>query len=189
MLKKIIELDRSLFLIINKESRNDLFDITMPFIRQPLFWIPLYLFLLVFLFGNFGKKGWRWLLFAIITVAATDLVSSRIIKPFFARPRPCLDPDFSVNVRLLVNYCGTNGSFISSHAANHFGLSMFLFITCHHFVPKAMYLFFIWATAICFAQIYVGVHYPSDILGGAIFGILAGWFTGNFYNKKMDLLQ
>lgn len=189
MLKKIIEIDQSLFLLINKESRNDLFDIIMPFIRQPLFWIPLYLFLLVFIFVNFGKKGWNWLLFAIITVSATDLVSSRIIKPFFARPRPCLDPDFAVNVRLLVNYCGTNGSFISSHAANHFGLAMFLFITGRHFAPKTVYLFFIWAAAVCLAQVYVGVHYPTDILGGILLGTLAGWATGNFYNKKMGLLK
>lgn len=189
MLKKIIELDQYLFLLINKESKNDLFDIIMPFIRQPLFWIPLYLFLLVFVFINFGTKGWRWFLFAIITVSATDLVSSRIIKPFFARPRPCLDPDFAVNVRLLVNYCGTNGSFISSHASNHFGIAMFLFITFRHFAPKTVYLFFIWAAAICLAQVYVGVHYPTDILGGIIFGTLTGWATGKFYNKKMGLLS
>ncbi len=188
MIEKIIELDRYLFLLINKESRNDLFDTIMPFIRQPLFWIPLYLFMLVFLFANFGKKGWRWFLFAIITVSSTDLISSKIIKPFFARPRPCMDPDFEVNVRLLLNYCGANGSFISSHAANHFGLSMFIFITCRHFAPKTGYLFFIWSAAICMAQVYVGVHYPGDVLGGAIFGILAGSITGKFYNKKTGLL-
>lgn len=126
---------------------------------------------------------------AIITVSATDLISSRIIKPFFARPRPCLDPDFAVNVRLLVNYCGTNGSFISSHAANHFGLAMFLFITFRHFAPKTVSVFFIWAAVICLAQVYVGVHYPTDILGGAILGILAGSATGYLYNKKMGLLK
>jgi membrane-associated phospholipid phosphatase len=189
MLQKILDLDRYLLLKINQDARNSLFDTIMPFFREPKFWAPLYLFMLVFSLINFGKKALWWLFAALICVTITDTVSSKIIKPLFARPRPCMDVDFSPQVRLLASYCGSNGSFTSSHAANHFGLAIFFFITLKHFAPKAVYLFFLWAVAVCFAQLYVGVHYPSDILGGAILGFIAGSAVANFYNNHQGLLQ
>lgn len=188
MLKKVIELDRYLFLKINQESRNQFFDAIMPFLREAKFWAPLYLFILLFVLMNFGKKAIWWIVAAISTVTLTDTISSKIIKPFFARPRPCLDPEFSVNVRLLANYCGGNGSFTSSHAANHFGLAMFLFVTLAHIAPKTIYLFFAWAILISFAQVYTGVHYPGDIIGGAVLGMVIGLLTGKFLQSKTGLL-
>lgn len=189
MLQKIIDLDRYLFLKINQESRNGFFDTIMPFFREAKFWAPLYLFLFLFVLFNFGKKALWWALAAIATITITDTISSKIIKPLIARPRPCLDPEFAMNVRLLANYCGSNGSFTSSHAANHFGLAMFLFITLRHIAPKTIYLVFIWAAFICISQIYVGVHYPTDVAGGAILGILTGWITGFFLNRRSGLLS
>ena len=189
MLKKLLEIDRYLFLKINKDCSNTFFDTVMPFFREPKFWAPLYLFILIFVVFNFGKKAAWWCIGAIVTVAFTDIISSKIIKPFFARPRPCMDPDFSSQVRLVASYCGGNGSFTSSHASNHFGLAMFFFVTLHHLAPKFIKYFFVWAALICFAQIYVGVHYPSDIIGGALIGILIGSFVGKFYKNKNGLLQ
>lgn len=189
MLKKIIEADRYLFLQINQASKNSFFDLVMPFIREPKFWVPLYLFILLFVVINFGIKAIWWILTAAATVTFTDTISSKIIKPLIARPRPCMDFEFSVKVRLLANYCGSNGSFTSSHAANHFGLAMFFFMTMRHIFPKGIYLFFVWAAAICYAQVYVGVHYPADVVGGAGLGMLAGWFAGKLFNSKVGLLQ
>lgn len=189
MLKKISEVDRFLFLKINQESKNNFFDTIMPFIREAIFWAPLYLFILLFVLINFGKKAIWWVFSAAATVALTDTISSKIIKPFFARPRPCLDPEFSAKVRLLANYCGGNGSFTSSHAANHFGLAMFIFITLRHVAPKTVWLFFGWAALICFAQIYVGVHYPTDVAGGAVLGMLTGYGTAKILIRKTGLLR
>ena len=189
MLKKLLEIDRYLFLKINKDCSNSFFDTVMPFFREPKFWAPLYIFILIFIILNFGKKAAWWCIGAIVTVALTDSISSKIIKPFFARPRPCMDPDFSEQVRLVASYCGGNGSFTSSHASNHFGLAMFFFVTLHHIAPKFIKYFFVWAALICLAQIYVGVHYPSDVIGGALIGILTGNFVGKFYNNKNGLLQ
>lgn len=189
MLKKLLEIDRFLFLKINKDCSNSFFNEVMPFVREAKFWAPLYLFVLMFVVLNFGKKALWWMLGAIVTVALTDSISSKIIKPFFARPRPCLDPEFSAQVNLVASYCGGNGSFTSSHASNHFGLAVFFFMTMQHLAPKYIKLFFVWATIVCFAQIYVGVHYPSDILGGALLGMLIGSFLGKFYNNKKGLLQ
>ncbi len=184
MLKKIIEIDKYLFLKINRDAQNVFFDAIMPFCRTPIFWVPLYLFIVLFVFFNFKKQGWAWGLAAIVTAAITDLVSSHIIKPLVARPRPCMDIDFSNSVRLLASYCGGNGSFTSSHAANHFGLAMFFFITLRQFFPKTVYLFFLWAAVISFAQVYVGVHYPTDIAAGAMLGLFIGWVVAKYFNSN-----
>lgn len=189
MLKKIIEIDRYLFLKINKGLQSDFLDSVTLLFRESKFWVPLYLFMLLFLILNFGKKALGLILLAIVTFSATDFISSKIFKPFFGRPRPCVDSYFADQVRLIAGYCGGNGSFPSSHAANHFCIAMFFFVTLRHIAPKAIYLFFIWAAAVCFSQIYVGVHYPTDILGGTALGLSIGALSGKLYNKKMGLLH
>ncbi|HMG81426.1 MAG TPA: phosphatase PAP2 family protein [Ferruginibacter sp.] len=182
-MKKIIDLDKWLFLKVNRDGTSPFLDKLMPVLREPTTWIPLYIFLLVFIIYNFRKKGWWLVVYAVITVAITDTVSSRVFKPLVGRMRPCCDPSFSANVRLLA-YCGGNGSFTSSHAANHFGLAMFLFFTLRPVIGGWGYLFFIWAAAISYAQIYVGVHYPFDVLGGTVLGCLVGWASATIFNQK-----
>jgi membrane-associated phospholipid phosphatase len=186
-MKKIIDFDKWLFLKINREGATHFLDKLMPILREPTTWIPLYIFLFLFLLLSFGKKGWIVMLFAIVTVAITDSISSRIFKPLVGRLRPCCDPDFSQNVRLLVG-CGGNLSFISSHAANHFGLAMFFFITFRSFIGNWGYLFFIWAAGISYAQVYVGVHYPFDVVGGTILGCFVGWLSATIFQQKNGLL-
>ena len=87
--------DQSLFVYINRVATHPVLDTLMPFFRESTFWIPLYLFLIVFVFVNFGKNGWVWLFFAFITVLLTDQLSSSIVKNWVMRPRPCNDPVFS----------------------------------------------------------------------------------------------
>ena len=126
---------------------------------------------------NFRKRSIPWILLVSATAAATDLISSRIIKPGFGRIRPCNDPELASGIRMLADYCGQNGSFTSSHAANHFGMAMFLFITLKPIWGNWCWLFFFWAAFICYAQVYIGVHFPLDVTGGAIFGCLVGYLT------------
>src|SRR5207237_3045930 len=125
-------------------------------------------------------------LFAVITVTVSDTISSHILKPLIGRIRPCGDPDFAFKVRLLAG-CGGNGSFPSSHAVNHFGIVMFLFIILYSFAGKWSYLFFLWAAVICYAQVYVGVHYPTDVIGGALIGCFLCWITCTLFIKKISL--
>jgi undecaprenyl-diphosphatase len=159
----------------------------MPYLRNSFYWAPLYLFLLVFAPLNFKSRGWWWILFFLCTICITDITSSRIIKETFERLRPCQDPDFLEHVRLLVNRCSGGYSFTSSHAANHFGMATFLYMTARPLIRNWALLAFLWAAAICYAQIYVGVHYPFDILGGAFVGVLAGLITGRFFNKRFGI--
>lgn len=183
-MKKLIDFDKWLFVKINKDSANYFFDQFMPFLRQSTIWIPFYLFMAVFIIINFPKKALTWLLYISGTVAATDMISSHVFKPWIGRLRPCNDMDMASNIHFLANYCGQNGSFTSSHAANHFGMATFLFITLQAVLGKWCFLFLLWATAICYSQIYVGVHFPLDVVGGALLGILAGWLSGSYFIKK-----
>ena len=180
-------IDQNLFVYINRVATHPILDTLMPYFRESTFWIPFYLFLIVFVFVNFGKNGWVWLLFAFITVLLTDQFSSSIIKNWVQRPRPCADPLFSSQVRLLLDHCSGGFSFTSSHATNHFGVATFLFVTLGRFFGSWKYLLFIWAALICYAQVYVGVHYSFDVIFGALLGFMIGHFVCWAYQKSDPL--
>ncbi|MEO6252953.1 MAG: phosphatase PAP2 family protein [Ferruginibacter sp.] len=184
-MQQLIHLDKELFKLINGQWTNGFFDWITPWLRNSTVWVPLYFFLFLFLVINFKKQGLWIFFFAVITVIITDHVSSKIIKPYFGRLRPCNDPDMIGMVRYFLHYRPGNGSFTSSHAANHFGLAMFLYATLKKYFGKWTWLFFVWAFMIGYAQIYVGVHYPFDVLGGAIFGCLVGYGTAYIANSRL----
>ncbi len=186
--KKLEQWDRWLFILINEQLSNPFFDSIMPYLRNANFWLPLYLFLFLFVLMNVKKNSGWWLLLFICTISLTDILRSKIFKESFERLRPFQDPDFLVNVRLLVNHCSGGYSFTSSHAANHFGMATFFFITFHRLFKNWALLAFLWATAICYAQVYVGVHYPFDVLGGAVAGVFIGLITGGFFNKQFGIV-
>jgi len=189
MFNQLIRFDKWLFSIINQKATNAFFDTLMPIIRQPLNWIPLYLFLIIYAFIKFPKKALYWILGLGITATITDVLSSHIIKPFVGRLRPCNDLSIASSVRLLVDHCGQNGSFTSSHATNHFGVAMFIFMTLSTYFKNYRYLFFVWAGAISYAQVYVGVHFPFDVLFGGILGCIIGWGTGELFTQKFNRID
>jgi len=111
------------------------------------------------------------LFFFLMTASVSDYVSSSIIKPTVERLRPCNDDQISHLVIHRVT-CGNGYSFPSSHATNHMGMAVFLLLLFKNVFAKGRYIFLLWAIIISFAQVYVGVHYPSDILGGWILGTI-----------------
>jgi membrane-associated phospholipid phosphatase len=179
----LINLDKELFKLINGQWTNSFFDWIMPWLRNSTVWMPLYFFILLFVLINYKKEGVWIVAFAIITVTLTDGISSKLIKPYFNRLRPCNDVDMATMVRFLLNSRPANGSFTSSHAANHFGIAMFLYTVLQKKLGKWMGLFFVWAFFICYAQVYVGVHYPLDILGGTALGCMLGYGTALVFNR------
>jgi undecaprenyl-diphosphatase len=181
----LIQKDKDLFLFINKQHTNTFFDWLMPILRESKTWIPLYILLLLFGIIKFKKQVWIWLLGAVATILLTDQISSHIFKPLFARPRPCADIDFAPQVRLLLDHCSGGFSFTSSHACNHFGIALFFIITLSAYIKNWKYAFIFWAAIICYAQIYVGVHYPLDVLFGGVLGALIGKLTGQFCLKQI----
>lgn len=187
ILERFDEIDKWLFLLINTRLTNTFFDAVMPFLRESDIWIPFYLFLFVFVTYNFGLKAWPWIFFLAITVIISDQISSSFLKDFFNRTRPCRNEELTGIMRLLVVYCPKSGSFTSSHAANHFAIAWFLFHTLRSYLHKYVWLFFIWGGLIAYAQVYVGVHYPFDVIGGAALGCLIGAVTSKVYLKWLGL--
>lgn len=181
---KLVEMDQWLFVKINSEWSNPVFDILLPFFRNGSNWAPLYLFFLVFILLNFKTKGIWWVVFFISTVALIDITGNYVFKHGFERLRPCNDPGFHMQVRLLLDHCGVGYSFTSNHAANHFGMAAFMVITLRHILKKWIWLAFIWAAAISYAQVYVGVHYPLDVICGALLGLTFGITMGSIFNKR-----
>lgn len=168
------QLDNSLFTFINGQWHSDFSDLVLPLLREKTNWIPFYLVLVFIIFRILKKKAWIVLLAGGLCVGTADFVSSEIIKPHFQRDRPCNDLNFKDNVRLLVP-CGSGFSFPSSHSSNHFGLAFFLIFLFGKRQKRIIFPLIIWAFSIAYAQVYVGVHYPSDISAGAILGIILGW--------------
>lgn len=181
----LIQKDKALFLFFNKQHTNTFFDWLMPILRESKNWIPLYIMLIIFGVVKFKKQVWIWMLGAAATILLSDQISSHIFKPYFARPRPCTDVDFAPQVRLLLDHCSGGFSFTSSHACNHFAIALFIFTTLSTYLKKWKYAFIFWAAIISYAQVYVGVHYPLDVLCGGILGAMIGKLTGDFCTKKL----
>ena len=148
--------------------------ITMTIPTGILFELPM----LVFYFVRLLKK-WSWvaLVTTAITIVITDQLSSSLIKPWIGRLRPCNDPSLAEQVQLIVN-CGSGFSFVSSHAANHFDIACFLIVMLQHRLKWILPVALFWAALVSFAQVYVGVHYPLDVICGGLLGVAIGILTG-----------
>lgn len=170
----LIALDYSIFEWINLSWKNEFLDLVMPYIRNKFFWAPLYLYILIFLWSNYKFKGVYIIILLIIAIVLSDQLSSSIIKPLIQRIRPCNDASIMENVRLLIS-CGPGYSFTSSHAANHFTIAAFISLSVYSSNRWLVITLFLSAVSVGLAQIYVGVHYPFDILGGALLGMLIGF--------------
>jgi undecaprenyl-diphosphatase len=179
--------DTILFVKINTVYTNSFGDSIFPWWRESITWVPLYFFLLLFVAINYKQKTFAWLLFFIITIALADQISSGFLKNFVGRVRPCNDLFLQLYIKLRLVRCPQSGSFTSSHAANHFAAAMYIWLTLKPVIKKWGWLFFVWAFTISYGQVYVGVHYPLDIVGGAILGCLIGGATASFYNRRLGL--
>jgi undecaprenyl-diphosphatase len=138
---------------------------------------------------NFGKKGFYWGIGFLCTVALTDLIGTYIFKQSFQRLRPCQDPFFFTEVRLLLKQCSGSYSFVSNHAANHFGLATFMVLTFRHMFKGWIFVLYLWAVMIAYAQVYVGVHYPLDVICGGMLGAGIGWLTAWFYHHNFGFIS
>ncbi|MFC6101818.1 phosphatase PAP2 family protein [Olivibacter domesticus] len=180
MLTSILHFDTDLFLLINQDMANTFFDWLMPHLRNPFTWAPLYLFIIIFSIRMYKKRGVIMILFLLATFGAADFLSASVIKPIVKRVRPCNEITLQGEVMNRIR-CGSGYSFPSSHASNHFAMALFLIMVYKKRWKHIVWLGFLWAFSISFAQIYVGVHYPLDVLGGALFGSLIGYLFASVF--------
>ncbi len=187
MLQTIQHIDEIILKFIHLNGENHYLDTILPFFRSPYFWSPLYLFLLIWMTMQYGKKGLWWCLFFFITFIFCDYISASLIKPLVQRLRPCNNDLLSFNLRDIV-VCGSGFSFPSSHATNHVGFSLFMIFTIGHLNKWIKPLAIVWAALVCYSQLYVGVHYLSDLLAGAILGASIGIFFARYFNKRFGIV-
>lgn len=166
-------IDSDLFLFLNS-LHIDWMDKVMITITQMWVWIPLYLLLIYWIVKQYGKRCW-WLFLAVgLVVLCSDQLSAHVCKPLFHRLRPCFNADFQGLIHLPKGMAGGKYGFVSSHATNTFAIAAFLTgALCKNrkWIGIVLYL---WAFISSYSRIYLGFHYPGDILCGALLGILIG---------------
>ncbi len=154
----------------------------MFWVSSKILWIPLYLFIVYSFFRRYSKKAIFITLALIALVGIADLASVHLFKNIFLRYRPCHNIDLQNIVHLVNNKCGGMYGFVSSHATNAFVLVSFVSLVFRN--KKATILAIFLGLIISYSRIYLGVHYPADILGGIILGTIIGT-TGYFILKKI----
>lgn len=187
-MEELLELDRKVFLELNSSFRNPFVDQLMMFLSTTSAWIPLYLFLLYLLIRNFRKQTWLVLLAVSLTILLADQITSSVMKPFFERLRPSHEPSLAEQVYIVNKYRGGRFGFASSHAANTFGIATLMFMILKNYRPW-IGLLFLWALGVGYTRIYLGVHYPGDILAGFLVGFLcalAAYFLFTFVKNLLD---
>lgn len=178
-MEEILELDKKLLLYLNSFHAPWL-DPIMLFLTHTWVWLPLYFFLLYLVIREYKKECWIPLLGIVVTILLADQITSGFMKPYFARLRPSREVSLEGVLHLVRTasgdlYRGGMFSFASSHAANTLGTATFFFLLFRH-SKKWIGWLFLWAVVMTYTRIYLGVHYPGDILVGGLIGILSGWF-------------
>ena len=185
MLECLSELDTKLFLILNGAHLPWL-DWPFYIISGKITWVPLYAWLLWLLAKKNGIGLWFTIVCVVLMVFATDTGSGEV-KSFVMRFRPTRNPEIADLVHTVNDYRGGRFGFFSAHAANTFALAMFVSLSLS---SRCMLVFLLlWAFVVSYSRIYLGVHYPGDILVGAIYGIGVGSFFFWFEHKVGPLVR
>lgn len=181
MLDYLLQLDENLLLFFNGLHASRL-DTIMFALTDGKIWLPLFLFTVIFILVKYRGKGFFILLFIGLVITLGDQISSGLLKPLIGRLRPSHEPHLEGILHLVNNYKGGLYSFVSSHATNSFGVATMLWLLIGK-QYKWIGVFFGWALIFSFTRVYLGVHYPGDILAGALLGISIAFAINWLFRK------
>jgi undecaprenyl-diphosphatase len=187
VIDQLNSLDKELFLVLNGMYTSWL-DPVVYRATHTVYWIPFYLFLLYQIIKEYKMMGVLVLSGVALTIILSDQITTGLMKPYFARLRPSHEPSLEGMVHLVNNYKGAMYGFASSHAANTFGTAAFLYLLFRKSKPWMGWLF-LWATLVSYTRIYLGVHYPADIVGGGLVGILCGWIAFKLFGLLRERIE
>ncbi len=192
MLDTLLQLDIDLFVYLN--GKHSVYtDLLMYWISDKWIWIPMYALFLFLLVKHYGLKNvWVFLLAVALLITLSDQGSVRLFKNVFERLRPC-NPDSPVAhvVHIVKGHCGSGFSFVSSHATNTAAIGVFLILFLGKKIKFFTPLLVFWFVLVGYSRIYLGVHYPADVLGGFAFGAFLGWMVAKltyFVLNRLKLL-
>lgn len=185
LLELLKESEAQSFLFMNESFRHPVVDFIMWWASSRFIWIPLYIFFLWRIITAYPK------FFLLLVVSCTLLIllndqMGNVFKHGFERLRPTHDGDLGPYVNIVNDYRGGRYGFYSAHAANTFALAMFVVLLCRKEYKFMMPIAFGYATLVSFSRIYLGVHYPSDVVTGAVIGLFFGWLFAHLYVKTYE---
>jgi len=190
MLEWIIDIDKKLLLTINSWNTPWLDSIMMA-LTHTAYWLPFFILIIAAMIYYYRWHSLVILGYLILVIVLADQLSSSLLKPFVGRLRPSHDPELENMLHLVNNYRGGLYGFVSSHAANAFGIATLLFIALRQRI-RWIWIMFIWALLFSYTRMYLGVHYPLDILcGGLLGGVISILLArlGSVMPKKLQLKQ
>ena len=174
-------IDQQLFLKIHL-LRFYLLDITIPYLTSFVTWSPFFVIAIYFLYKKYLKKIVIVLLSFSLLIGISDHLSN-LVKKSVKRYRPSHNLQLKDKIISLENYKGGQYGFVSSHAANSFGIAYLLILFFNELKKRWKLLILAWAILICYTRIYLGVHYPSDIIGGSLIGLTAAFISKYIFNQ------
>lgn len=173
MLDQLLHYDTEFFLFLNNLG-SERWDGFWWFVTQKWSSIPIYILLLYLIYKNYGLRGTLVVVVSVaLMITATDQISS-LFKYGIRRPRPCQVAEIKEHMRFIADGCGRFGYF-SAHAASSMAAAVFLGLSLQKWYKYLPFLLLLWAVITAYSRIYLGVHYPLDVVSGMAFGGLTGW--------------
>ena len=185
MLDQLIQYDKELFLFLNNLGNTTWDGFWMTYTTK-INWIPLYAVLLYLIYRNISRKAFLLtLLIVALMITFTDQITN-VFKDGFKRLRPCHDEEIQGYMRLVKSYCGYKYGYFSGHASNSMSVAVFIGLILIRRYKYLIFIMLFWAALMAYSRVYIGVHYPLDIISGMTFGAFSGFI---FYRLLKFLIM
>jgi len=184
-MEALLQFDTDIFLFLNG-LHNSFFDFIMYWVSKTVVWIPLWLYFIFLLISEYKKQA-VWIIIALlVAVSLADSISVNLFKNVFERLRPCHNGEIANIVHIVKDHCGGKYGFVSSHASNMFAIAVFMGLALKSKFKYSFLLLLLWASLIAYSRIYLGVHYPTDVIGGGLLGSIIAYAIWKLISKALD---